>query len=158
MAHRVLVLTSALALLGACGGSSPAPSSSAQRGAGGEQPAAPPESPEEGRAVSGTIVRSDLEPILEGGLGRFLQGVETEPHVADGEFVGFRLTRLYPDDERFAALDIGPGDTVVRVNGQPIERPEQALQVWNSLRVASELMIEYLRDGETRELRFEIVD
>jgi type II secretory pathway component PulC len=46
----------------------------------------------------------------------------------------------------------------VRVNGQPIERPEQAVRVWNSLHVASELMIEYLREGESRHVRFEIVD
>jgi hypothetical protein len=32
------------------------------------------------------------------------------------------------------------------------------MAVWNSLRVASELWIEYLRGDERRELRFPIVD
>ncbi len=109
-------------------------------------------------ATQGTIVRSDLLAVLDVGLGRFLQGVTTEPHIEGGRFIGFRLIRLYPDDARFTSLDLQPGDTVTRVNGIVIERAEHALQAWNSLRVASQLLIEYLHDGEARELRFEIVD
>jgi type II secretory pathway component PulC len=106
----------------------------------------------------GSIGRGDLVAVLDAGLGRFLQGVGTEAHLDSGRFVGFRLTRLYPDDERFSAVDLRAGDTVVRVNGRSIERPEQAMRVWQELRVASELMIEYVRSGEPRELRFTIED
>lgn len=106
----------------------------------------------------GTIVRRDLVAVLDGGLGRFLQGVTTEPHLQHGRFVGFRVVRLYPDDPRFASLPLQPGDTVTRINGMSIERPEQALQAWSSLRVASQLLVEYLHDGEPRKLRFDIVD
>ena len=108
--------------------------------------------------TEGQIPRADLIPILDAGLGRFLQGVGTEPHLKDNAFVGFRLTKLYPNDERFEGIGIGPGDTVVRVNGQSIERPEQAQQVWEGLRVSSELWIEFLRDGQPKEVRFSIVD
>jgi general secretion pathway protein C len=143
-----------LVLLAGCGGASePPPERPASAAA---EPAAEPEPPP--IETSGVIHRSELDPVLAAGLGRFLGGVGTEPHVEEGRFVGFRLTRLYPDDDRFEDIDLRPGDTVMRVNGQPIERPEQALQVWESLRVASELMIEYLRDGERREIRFAIVD
>ena len=96
--------------------------------------------------------------VLDGGLGRFLQGVVTEPELADGRFVGFRLVSLYPDDERMRAVDLVPGDVITSVNGQSIERPEQALRVWSSLRVASELLVDYRREGEERQLRFAIVD
>ncbi|NOY92359.1 MAG: hypothetical protein GXP55_14290 [Deltaproteobacteria bacterium] len=116
--------------------------------------ASAPEAP----VSSGEITRAALLPVLDGGLGRFLQGVETEPELEDGRFVGFRIARLYPDDPRFRAIDLGPGDTILKVNGQSVERPEQALSVWNGLRVASELWIEYSREGELRELRFAIVD
>jgi len=133
--------------------------------------ASPPESPSleasnsgaevprpEAPVSSGEITRAALLPVLDGGLGRFLQGVETEPELEDGRFVGFRIARLYPEDPRFRAIDLGPGDTILKVNGQSVERPEQALSVWNGLRVASELWIEYSREGELRELRFAIVD
>lgn len=109
-------------------------------------------------APSSGLRRAELEAILDAGLGRFLQGVETEPHLEEGRFVGFRLRKLYPNDPRFASGPIQPGDTIVRVNGEPIERPEQALRVWQSLRVASELWIQYLRDGKAAELRVAIID
>jgi len=112
----------------------------------------------ESMAARGTINRAALESVLEAGLGRFLQGVETEPQMEAGRFVGFRLGSLFPGDARMASIDLRVGDVVTRVNGAPIERPEQALSVWNGLRVASELRIEYQRDGAERELRFEIVD
>ncbi|MBX3245582.1 MAG: hypothetical protein KF901_00190 [Myxococcales bacterium] len=135
------------------------------RGAGAPEPRSasapevePPPPTYASPVTEGTIAREELLPILEAGLGRFLQGVETEPHLDGGAFVGFRLRRLYPEDARFAGLDLGPGDTIVRVNASPIERPEQALAVWNGLRVASELVVEYRRDGEERSLRFAIVD
>ena len=106
----------------------------------------------------GTIDRALLLTVLDGGLGRFLQGVETEPVVIDGQFVGFRLVSLFPQDARFRDVGIEPGDVVTRVNGQPIERPEQAVRVWDGLRVASELVIEYQRQGESSVVRFAIED
>lgn len=110
-------------------------------------------------SAPGHINRGLLETIVAAGLGRFLQGVETEPNLdGNGRFVGFRLRSFYPSDARFASLDLQAGDTVLRVNGQSIERPEQALAVWHGLRVASELQIEYLRGSERRELRFTIDD
>lgn len=129
-----------------------APAAEVASTAGGETIAAP-----SAPRTQGQISRAELDLILDGGFGRFLQGVETQPDVVDGQFVGFRLASFYPDDPRFREIDLEPGDTVVRVNGQPIERPEQALRVWNSLRVASELVIELKRAGEPRELRFAIV-
>lgn len=104
----------------------------------------------------GTIEREELETVLAAGLGRFLQGVMTEPHLEQGRFVGFRFTELRASF--FASLDLQVGDTLVSVNGLPIERPEQAMTIWNGLRVASEITLEYLRDGERGQLRFAIRD
>ena len=117
-----------------------------------EEPPPPPPS------VEGEIARTELTVVLDAGLGRFLQGVVTEPELEDGRFVGFRLISLYPEDERMRSVDLAPGDVITRVNGQPIERPEQALRVWSSLRVASELLVDYRREGEERQLRFAIVE
>jgi len=152
-----VLLSLILALSAACGGGT------AESG-GGTVAEAPPPEPEEEEppppppAVEGEIARAALAVVLDGGLGRFLQGVVTEPELADGRFVGFRLVSLYPDDERMRAVDLVPGDVITSVNGQSIERPEQALRVWSSLRVASELLVDYRREGEERQLRFAIVD
>jgi type II secretory pathway component PulC len=103
------------------------------------------------------IRRAELDAVLDAGLGLFLQRVATEPDLRDGRFVGFRVVELH-DETLFAAIDLAPGDTIVAVNGQGIERPEHAYTVWTSLRVASELSLAILRGDERRELRFAIVD
>jgi S1-C subfamily serine protease len=151
-----------LLLLFACGAKEQPPAEPASRAtagatSGAEAEAAEPP-PETAIGGSGQIDRGMLGAVLEAGLGRFLQGVETEPALADGRFVGFRLLSLYPDDPRMANVGLERGDVITRVNGQPIERPEQALRVWDGLRVASELVIEYRRGEAEHELRFAIVD
>ena len=47
---------------------------------------------------------------------------------------------------------------ISRINGKPIERPEQAAAVWENLRTASNLVVDYQRGGEKHALRFMIVD
>ncbi|MEM1415781.1 MAG: hypothetical protein AAGH15_12815 [Myxococcota bacterium] len=145
-----------LLALGACAGSTPPP-----------EPVAPAESagapaPEVEAPVAlvrdGTIARAELLPVLDAGLGHFLRGVRVEPSRRDGAFEGFRLTHLYPDDPRFQAIDLRPGDVVLRINERPIERPEQALVVWEELRVVSQLVVDYRRGDEERSLRFAIID
>ncbi|MCA9536458.1 MAG: hypothetical protein KC593_22400 [Myxococcales bacterium] len=135
-----------------CGGTS-APETASAPAATVERPAEPPQPRREG-----VIAREELLPIIEGGLGRFLGGVGTEPQVEAGRFVGWRITRLYPEDPRFTDLPLQLGDVVTRVNAQPIERPEQAFQVWDSLRVASELVVDFQHEGEARQMRYAIVD
>lgn len=110
------------------------------------------------RVSTGAIARQDLMPVLDGGLGLFLQNVDTEPAFHKGSFVGFRIVSLFPGEPTFASLDLRPGDTVTRINGKPIERPEQAAAVWQDLRTASNLVVSYRRDGEKHALRFAIVD
>ena len=144
-----------LVLLLGCGGASSDPEPTTPTPTTAEAEPAPAYEPP---VTSGTILRAELAPVIDAGLGRFLQGVVTEPHMEGGDFVGFEIVSLYPDDPRFARLELQPGDVVTRVNGQSIERPEHALAVWSSLRVASQLLVEFRHEGEAKELRFEIVD
>jgi len=110
------------------------------------------------RVSTGVISRDELVPVLDGGLGRFLQNVQTEPVFHKGAFVGFRIVSLFPGEPAFASLDLRPGDTVTRINGRRIERPEQAAAVWEDLRTASNLVVDYRRGSEQHALRFTIVD
>ncbi len=145
MCPRWLLLAAAFAF-SACGGASPHAETRAEQ----VEEAPPPRAP----VRQGTIARAELDAVLEQGLGRFLQRVTTEPDLEEGRFVGHRLTALR--SELFDGVDLHAGDTVVRVNGMPVERPEQALAAWDALRVASELTVDFLRDGERHQLRFAI--
>ena len=103
------------------------------------------------------IHRLVLDQVLDAGLGAFLGRVGTEPSLEGNRFVGFRIVALR-DATLFDGIDLRAGDVLVSVNGQPIERPEQAFSAWTSLRVASEITLAVMRDGERRDLRFPIVD
>jgi hypothetical protein len=139
----------AMFLLVACG--TPAREPEHAREEAIEEPAPPPLESE------GTILRAELDAVLEGGLGRFLQHLRTAPHLDEGRFIGHRIVAL-DEGGIFEGVDLAPGDTLLRINGMPIERPEQALAAWDALRVASELTVDFLREGEARQLRYAIVE
>ena len=75
--------------LGGCAGTRGAPATrpSAERRVASEIDAAAASELAEAQArvgASGTISRAELLPVLDAGLGRFLQGVSTEPVVVEG--------------------------------------------------------------------------
>lgn len=104
-----------------------------------------------------TIARAALDEVLDAGLGAFLGRVATAPHMDGDRFVGFEIVELR-DVALFDGVDLQPGDVVLAVNGQSIERPDDAFTAWTGLRVASEISIAVLRGSERRDLRFPIVD
>lgn len=130
---------------------------------------APPVTPRAPAATSandmpppaGTLRRSEVRDALSAGLGAFLQYVTFDvDHPVFREpgktFVGFRILEL--KGPRWAGIDLKPGDVVTAVNGFPIEHPEQAQQAFMSLAVASELRVDYQRDGQPRSIRLAILD
>jgi type II secretory pathway component PulC len=106
-----------------------------------------------------TLRRSVVRSVVKGGLGLFLQHVvlDDKPILKDGRFHGFRIA-AFPDPGFWKGVDLQPGDVIVRVNGMPVEHPEEALEAFHSLEVASELRVAYERQGEGRELSYRIVD
>jgi len=104
-----------------------------------------------------TLRRVDIDPVLQAGLGAYLQQVSIEAEFDQGRFLGFRILSLYPDDPRYASVDLRPGDVVTMINGLPIGRPDQASVAWDTLRTADELVVYYLRGGQPKTLRYSIV-
>jgi len=84
--------------------------------------------------------------------------VDRYPRARTHRFRGWRVLELFPGDVRFANVDIKPGDVILRVNERSIERPDQFVAVWNSLKVAKELVVETQRAGKLRVLRWRIVE
>lgn len=116
-----------------------------------------PQSPPalEGTVEAGEIPRPALLAVLSAGVGRFLQKVRAQPKLESGRFVGWTLVDLF--DQKPPAVLL-PGDTVMRVNGQSIERPEQFKNVWDSLATESELVLLVERSGQQSQVRYRIVD
>jgi type II secretory pathway component PulC len=118
---------------------------SAQAGASGAQP-----------LFAMAIRRSLVRSVVKEGLGAFLQRVSVDsPVFLAGKFHGFRLASVPKD---WSSVDLRAGDVITSVNGFSVERPETAYEAFRSLEVASELRVDYERDGEPRALRLAIVD
>ena len=123
----------------------------------------PPESSKEKRAEADTllrtlsdgrkvIARAALSALTSKGPQRFIATLRVRPSFVGKRFRGWRVLR-YRGPGR---LELG--DIVVRVNNQPVERPEQFMAVWAGLPQASELKIELLRQGQPHVFRWPIVD
>jgi hypothetical protein len=111
-----------------------------------------------GRAPSGGLRRASLQKTLDRGLGAWLRGVDIEPFVIGGKFGGWRLRALFPGDPCYRDVDLKVGDIITRVNGRSIEKPEQAHEVWQALRRAESLVVDYRREGAVRRLEIPIVE
>jgi hypothetical protein len=138
--------------LGACGPSYPE----------SEYPTAPPAgvsaSPDDfAPAPPGALWRRDVDEVLDGGLGKFLQRAELRPQLHEGTFVGFRVLELRPP-AWWQGVDLAPGDVITRVNGMPIEQPTDAHAAFESLRKSDKLVVSYLRGGDARELTYSIIE
>jgi type II secretory pathway component PulC len=106
---------------------------------------------------SASLKRSEVRAAVKSGMGALLQRVivDTEkPVFRQGKFLGFRITQM----PREWGADLKPGDVVTHVNGFSVERPESAYEALQSLEVASELRVDYERNGEPRSIRYSIVD
>jgi type II secretory pathway component PulC len=119
-------------------------------------PAASPAPSQAPARAPGVIARGDLAKVLDASPGTFLQHVDSEARFVGGRFAGWKLVTFFPGDARFAGVDLRAGDVVTRVNGNAIERPEQLMELWNSLRSADELVVDLERGGAPRTLRWKI--
>ncbi|MRG97095.1 serine protease [Polyangium spumosum] len=135
-----------LALLG-CGGASeatpppasPKPAPGAPAGVGDKAQAKAPDK----------LERETLKTVLPMGLPWLLRRVWPEEVFRDGKFAGWRLVAI---PEEWTGLDVRPDDVVTRINGKPVETPEQLWDAWTSLAVAPELRVTYERGAETKEI------
>ena len=108
---------------------------------------------------SGVLKRSAVVRAVDAGIGRWLAGgAEVERKIAKSRFQGWEIRRLYPGNPCYAAVDLRFQDVVIQINGKPIEKPEQAFDVFGSLRTAPELVVDFLRDGRPQKLTLQIVD
>ena len=75
----------------------------------------------------------------------------TQYRGADGQLAGFRV---YPgrNRQKFAALGLRPGDLIKDINGQPLNDPTQAMQVFQSLGEAEEVTVTVERNGQDQSL------
>jgi type II secretory pathway component PulC len=95
-----------------------------------------------------TISRAQLDAFIAQGPAFAFSQVETQPHHADGSFVGFQLVDVTTAAHNHIAPHLRVGDIVTHVNGIRLQRPDDYLQAWRGLAEASSVRIDFRRDGE----------
>ena len=105
------------------------------------------------------LQRAAVARAVDAGFGAWLGTVAVSPVKGPpgNRFLGWRIERL-PDDPCYGRVDLRPGDVVTRINGATLERPEQASDLFQSLRAAGALEVALLRDGVARSFRLPIHD
>ena len=143
------IALTASALLSACArsGNEPNASAPAAQSSGSQSVASSAAAPSEGpRSARTGLTRALVEETVAQGLGVFLSRVTVAPVVEGRRFIGFRLEAA-EDLEAWnaAGADLRVGDVIQRINGQPIERPEQAMWAFDQLRIAQGVEVVGLR-------------
>lgn len=107
---------------------------------------------------AGAVKRTALARAAASGLGLWLRGVEAKARQDGGRFKGWEVLRLHDSDPCFARVGIARGDIVVRINGQGLERPEEAHRLFESLPKAGHISIDLIRAGVPHNVRLRVVD
>lgn len=96
----------------------------------------------------GVIGRAEIRQLMDFGPAIVWEHVDTEPQHEDGRFVGFMIVDLSTRAHDVLAPDLRVGDVVTHVNLVKLERPDHYMEVWAELPEASEIRIDFLRDGQ----------
>ena len=144
-AASLLCLFLVLVVLSSCGGAKTEGATSAPPA--DEQAVAP--------APETELHRAALDELLARGPAYTLAMVQIDSAKADGKFVGFTIVSFRT--ELPAYLDLEPGDVVTKVNGLPIETPDQFFAVFEALKTATEVRFDVLREGKAQAITVPVV-
>ncbi len=163
MSARVAVGLFSVVVLGACASKPPPPPSTP--GATTPRPEAPTASdsvpPDAGEPLGAaveserpmaTIFRSEIDRALARGPGYLLYELGPEPFRLSGTFVGWEITRVFPDEPGLCedGCDLMVGDIILSVNGDRLETPQALSNMIDALPRTDTLTIRSIRDEKRR--------
>lgn len=100
------------------------------------------------------ISRTLLKKVLGRSVGDLLRRyVHIEAVFRKGRFVGWRIEKIAQLPPWMA---IRRGDVVRKVNGLPLAKPDDAQKVWDAVRGANEIRIDFLRNRKPHSLRIAV--
>ncbi len=104
------------------------------------------------RQTTRDVNQNSLQNVLAENLTQLSDIIRpTQYRGSDGQLAGFRV---YPgrNRQKFAALGLRPGDLIKDINGQPLNDPTQAMQVFQSLGETEEVTVTIERNGQEQSL------
>ena len=109
-------------------------------------------------AVSNAITRRELLGFIDRGPRHALTLVEVQPAFQGQKFVGYQVMGLSIDGEAAFGTAIHRGDVILSVNQHSIARPEDYMNVWQSLKKADRVSLKVLRAGQEVAMSWPVID
>ncbi len=96
------------------------------------------------RATTGT---QSIQAVVAQNVSRLADVIRPTPYFVNGQQQGYRV---YPgrDRQQFAALGLRPGDLIKDIDGQALNDPNQAMQIFQSLDSADQVSVTVERNGQ----------
>lgn len=88
-------------------------------------------------------------------MNSLLRTVFISPHYEDGNFIGYRISRL-ANSSPLTKVGIKKGDILVQINGQTLDSPNKMLELFSKIDDLTAATIDILRDGEKKTLFVEV--
>lgn len=102
-----------------------------------------------------TFQKADINKYLEN-LPRVLQDAKAVPYVAPGsggEISGFKLVALKAGSI-YEKLGLKRGDIIKGVNGEPVDTPQKAMELYQALKSSDNIQLEINRGGSSTTLNY----
>jgi len=126
-----------------------------------EPPVTPGDQPEAGSAESGEV-EEEVIPVAQeelqssiNNLNELMTQVRIRPYFRGGKPEGLIVSQIQ-GNSIFDKLGLMNGDVIASVNGQPMNSPEEAFQLYNSLNSGAQVSIEITRRGQKKMLTYDI--
>lgn len=93
---------------------------------------------------------SDLSSVL-------MQARVLPARRANGDIYGYRLVEVQPNSI-YTQLGLGVGDVLTAVNGTPVTSPQQAMEMYTTLRNSNKVKLGVEQNGRTKEMTYNIAN
>jgi general secretion pathway protein C len=100
------------------------------------------------------IEKNTLEKALSN-IGEILQQARAIPNFENGVQDGFRLIQVQPNSI-YQQLGLQEGDVINCVNGEPINDPSKAFQIFNEIRSITNLQLCIKRNGKKTVVNYDV--
>lgn len=99
-----------------------------------------------------TINRKDIQNSLKD-INKLMSEVRIRPHFKDGQSDGLSVSRI-KGGSIFSKLGLRNGDIVQKINGEPINSPDEVLALYEKLKSGSRVSLEVTRKGEPKTMNY----
>jgi len=108
----------------------------------------------QGKRSTQRVSRNMLDDELKD-MGKLMTQVRVTPYFEAGQSVGFKVSGI-ASGSIFERIGLQNGDVIKSINGQVLTDPQQAMQMYQQLRDASQLNVALLRNQQAQNIQYQI--